>query len=155
MESLWIELQLPLRSVFIGFIYRNPKDIIIWEDQFFLSQNKEYLLLGDFNIDLMFPKHWWNSIISSFHLQQLFKYPIRVTDDTRTLIDHIYADINCSFREICVVQCGLSDHFPICVTLGFDKKKKSSPRIHHEIRFRNLNYFYINAFIANNDFNLF
>ena len=59
-ESLWIELQLPLRSVFIGFIYRNPKDIIIWEDQFFLSQNKEYLLFGDFNIDLMFPKHWWN-----------------------------------------------------------------------------------------------
>ena len=33
-ESLWIELQLPFRLVFIGFIYRNPKDIIIWEDEF-------------------------------------------------------------------------------------------------------------------------
>ena len=28
LESLWIELQLSFRSVFIGFIYRNPKDII-------------------------------------------------------------------------------------------------------------------------------
>ena len=75
-ENLWIELQLPGRSVFIGFIYRNPRDMIVWEDQFcdmldnIVSLNKEYLLLGDFNIDLMFPKHRWNSIISSFNLQK-------------------------------------------------------------------------------------
>ena len=55
-ESLWIELQLPSRSVFIGFIYRNPRDMIVWEDQFcdmldnIVSLNKEYLLLGDFNM---------------------------------------------------------------------------------------------------------
>ena len=106
----------------------------MWEDQFcdmldnIVSLNKEYLLLGDFNIALMFPKHPWNSFISSFNLQQLIKYPTRVTVNTCTLLDHIYVDINCSFKEICVVQCGLSDHFPICITLGFDKVK-SSPKI--------------------------
>ena len=85
-----------------------------------VSLNKEYLLLGDFNIDLMFPKHRWNSIISSFNLQQLIKYPTRVCVNTFTLLDHIkfYVDV-----EICVVQCGLGDHFPICITLGFDKVK--------------------------------
>ena len=104
-ESLWIELQLPLRSVFIGFIYRNPRDMIVWEDQFcdmldsVVSLNKEYLLLGDFNIDLMFPKHRWNSIISSFNLQQLIKYPTRVTVNTCTLLDHIYVDIVKLFRR--------------------------------------------------------
>ena len=159
-ESLWIELQLPGRSVFIGFIYRNPRDMIVWEDQFcdmldsVVSLNKEYLLLGDFNIDLMFPRHRWNSIISSFNLQQLIKYPTRVTVNSCTLLDHIYVDINCSFKEICVVQCGLSDHFPVCITLGFDKVK-SSPKTHHEIRFRNFNNFYFNAFIADNDFKSF
>ena len=159
-ESLWIELQLPGRSVFIGFIYRNPRDMIVWEDQFcdmldnIVSLNKEYLLLGDFNIDLMFPRHRWTSIISSFNLQQLIKYPTRVTVNSCTLLDHIYVDINCSFKEICVVQCGLSDHFPICITLGFDKVK-SSPKTHHEIRFRNFNNFDFNAFIADNDFKLF
>ena len=35
-----------------------------------LSQNKEYLLLEDFNISLIFPRHRWNSTVSSFHLQQ-------------------------------------------------------------------------------------
>ena len=78
-KSLCIELQLPVRSVFIDFVYRNPRDMIVWEDQFcdmlyiIVSLNKEYLRLGDFNIDLMFPKHRWNSIISSFNLQQLIK----------------------------------------------------------------------------------
>ena len=102
----------------------------------------------------MFPKHRWNSIISSFNLQQLNKYPTRVTVNSCTLLDHIFVDIDCSFKEICVVQCGLIDHVPICITLGFDKVK-SSPKIHHEIRFRNFNNFYFNAFIADNDFNLF
>ena len=65
-ESLWIELQLPARSVFIGFIYRNPRDMFVWEDQFcdmldnIVTLNKECLLLGDLNIDLMFHKHRWN-----------------------------------------------------------------------------------------------
>ena len=115
-ESLWNELHLSLPSVFIGFIYRNPKDII-WEDQFcdildnIVSQS--ILLLGDFNINPMSPKHRCNAIVSSFHLQQHIKYPTRVTDNTRTLLDHIYADINCSFREFCVVQCAISYYFPI------------------------------------------
>ena len=73
----------------------------MWEDQFcdmldnIVSLNKEYLLLDDFNIDLMFPKHLWNLIISSFYLQQLIKYPTRVTVSTCTLLDHIYVGINC------------------------------------------------------------
>ena len=68
-DSLWIELQFPVRSVFIGFTYRNLKDIIVWEDQFcnmlhnIVSLSKEYSLLGDFNIDLTFPKHRWNSYL--------------------------------------------------------------------------------------------
>ena len=67
-DSLWIELQFPVRSVFIGFTCRNLKDIV-WEDQFcnmldnIVSLNKEYSLLGDFNIDLTFPKHRWNSYL--------------------------------------------------------------------------------------------
>ena len=95
-----------------------------------------------------------SSIVSSFYLQQLIEYSTAVTDDTRTLLYHIYAEITCSFKEMCVVQYGLSDHFEICVTLGFEKEK-SSPKFHHEIRFRNFNQFDLNAFIADNDFNLF
>ena len=98
---------MPVCSVFIGSIHRSPKDIIIfWEGQFYdmldniVSQNKDYFILGDFNIDLTF------KFFLFFHSQQLIKYPSRVTDDTRTLLDHIYADINCSFTKICVVLCG-------------------------------------------------
>ena len=39
---------------------------------------------------------------------------------------------------ICVVQFGSSDHFPVCVTLGFDKVN-SGLIINHEICFRNFN----------------
>ena len=44
-------------------------------------------------------------------------------------------------------------HFPVCITLGF-VKVKSSPKIHHEIRFRNFNNLNFYAFIEDNDFNL-
>ena len=130
----------------------------MWEDQFcdmldnIVSLNKEYLILGDFNINLMFPKHRWTSIISSFNLQQLIKYPTRVIVNTCTLLDHIYVYINCSFKEICVVQCGLSDHFPICIRIRQSKKWSKN---HHEIRFRNFNNFDFKAFIADRDFNSF
>ena len=135
-------------------------DMIVWEDQFcdmldnIISLNKEFLLLGDFNIDLMFPMHRWNSIISSFDVQQLIKYPTRFTVNTCTLLDHIYVDIICSFKEICVVQCGLSDHFPICITLGFDKVK-SVPKIIMRFGPEIFNNFDFNAFIADKDFNSF
>ena len=138
-ESLWVELQLPVRSVFIGFIYRNPRDMIVWEDQFcdkldnIVSLKKEYLLLGDFNIDLVFPRHQlFNLIICSFPLQQLIKYPTRVSDNPPTLLDHVYAIINCSFGDICVFQCGLTDHFPVCV---MSKKKRSPKKVKFIMRF--------------------
>ena len=102
----------------------------------------------------MFPKHQWNSTVSSFHLQQLIKYPTRITASTCTLLDHIYADINCSFTEICDVQNRLSHHLPIHVTLNCGKEK-SSPSIHHKIRFRSFNHFNLKACIADNDFDLF
>ena len=72
---------MPVRSVFIGFIYRNPKDIIVWEDQFcdmldnIVSLNKEYLLLEDFNIDLMFSKHQWSSILLLLIYNSLITLP--------------------------------------------------------------------------------
>ena len=118
-----------------------------------VSLNKEYLLLGYFNIDLMFPKHRWKSIFSSFNLQQLIKYPTRVSVNTCTLLDHIYVDVNCSLQKICVVQCGLGDHFPMCSKLGFDKVKRGPKN--HQIRFSNFNNFYFTAFIADKDFNSF
>ena len=114
---------------------------------------KTIVLLGDFNIDLKIPQHRWNSLISSYHLRQFVTDSTRVTDKSSTLIDHIYADKTCQFKEICVVPCGISDHFPVCVTFDLTRVKIKN-RFHEEVRFRNFSHFNYDLFVCDKDFGL-
>ena len=56
-ECIWIEVFLKRCSVFICFLYRNPKENALWEDCFarmiddVVALNKAFMILGDFNIN--------------------------------------------------------------------------------------------------------
>ena len=76
-------------------MYRNPAETAEWTDRFegFIvyvsSENKEIIIMGDFNKDLSFKNfnRKWSDFTTSLGLRKLVTQPTRVTDTSSTLID--------------------------------------------------------------------
>ena len=79
-------------NLLVGIIYRHPHEGIQWnklfESQFnkVLECEKEIYLIGDFL------KITWLEYMESFGLKQIIESPTRVTDNSKTLIDHRYCN---------------------------------------------------------------
>ena len=54
--------------------------------------------------------------MESFGLKQIIEPPTRATDNSRTLIDHIYCNTPNNIVSVDVPILVLSDHFPIFAT---------------------------------------
>ena len=69
-----------------------------------LLENKEIIILGDFNKDLLNlnVNNEWSNFITSFGLSQLITEPTRVTNTTKTLIDHLYVCNEEKVSSVCV-----------------------------------------------------
>ena len=123
-ESIWIEIQLTSFNILICNIYRHPKSSNSWYSSFTEMldsawlENKNIILMGDFNIDLLEPQDSWNDIFNSFNLTQIISLPTRVTPTHSSLIDHIYTNNIDLISEICVPLTGLSDHYPVSCTIN-------------------------------------
>ena len=101
-ESLVIRVSFPhAKSMFIALVYRPPSAPVAWYgvlDDFMdrlCAQECELVLMGDINIDILDGMHTapsaWQDIIDGHQLTQVVRDPTRVTEDTQTLIDHIYS----------------------------------------------------------------
>ena len=80
-----------------------------------LKEEKELYLMRDFNRDLsnVQIKNAWTDYMEPLGLTQLLSEATRVTNDTRTLIDHIYSNCPENVNSLNIPNIGLSDHFPI------------------------------------------
>ena len=137
-ESLWIEITLKKSTpILVGFCYRNPSERTNWMDRYdsmmeaVLLESKEIILLGDFNIDLMKTNNQWNQQIDSYNLHQLIQSPTRVTQNSQTIIDHIYVTNKRNVIETSVPVFNCSDHYPVCIT--WSKKGVKIPKPGHKI----------------------
>ena len=54
--------------------------------------------------------------MESFGLHKIFNVPTRVTDQSATLIDHIYSNNYAKILTTVVPNRGLSDNFPVFVS---------------------------------------
>ena len=137
-EIIWLELQFSNKSIVLGLLYRPPNadsnSNLNWLTQMegmllaAYSENKPVVLTGDLNIDLW--KHNsnplrtnWQSLYENFELTQIIDKPTRVTENTATLIDHIYCSADLPVLHHSVIKYSMSDNFP--VPASFDLK---SPR---------------------------
>ena len=111
------------------------------------DENKNILILGDFNIDLKQKQTHWVTITSLFNLKQLIDQPTRVTDTTSTIIDHIYTNNANKTNNIKIVDSGISDHKPIFCKwkCKIPKSKKSG---HTTFEYRNFKLFDENKFLS-------
>ena len=154
-ESMWIEYRFSVTgpATLIGFVYRNPASPLSWYDDFVLMMdnvqkcNTDFILLGDFNIDLLkrIPDSW-ESIMSLFGLHQIISQPTRTTPTSSTLLDHIYTNNVQMVSGVAVDDVCISDHCPITCTL-LSKIPKSKHKGHKVIQFRSFKHFDQNAFL--------
>lgn len=100
-ERMFLEVFLKnSKSFLIGNIYRHPNENIQWNENFelqienVLGKEKEIYILGDLNRDLLNDqiKMPWLEYIEQFGLFQQGTEPTRQTNNSSTLIDHIYCN---------------------------------------------------------------
>ena len=126
LETIWLEVKInKQKSFLICYCYRPPSSTVDWIstmensiEKAFLD-NKEVIVLGDFNFNLLQENtnsKPWIRTFNSLHLNQIIDQSTRVTDTSETLIDHVYANVPCNITEHTVPHYSISDHFPICVT---------------------------------------
>ena len=131
--------------------------------QFFESEGKEIILLGDTNCDLLhrdtapnldhvipnldhvIPNHVKRivDIYDSYGLKQLITEPTRETIHTSTLIDHIAVSNTNNIVESGVIKTAISDHY---LPYAIRKFQGGSKRQHKVIKTRQMKHFDENAF---------
>ncbi len=75
-------------------------------------------VFGDFNIDLLksdADNNTWLELMENYQFSQLINEPTRVTNKSRTLIDHILTTTPDKVRCTKVPKIGISDHYPTVV----------------------------------------
>ena len=118
-ESLWINIFLPkTKPIQVGVCYRPPSQanfLELFEKS--LSQLRsdcEIYILGDFNIDFhqshsLFKAY--KQVINLFDLKQMIDQPTRITESTKSTIDHSLTNRNENLSQHGTIPIGLSDHF--------------------------------------------
>ena len=105
------------------FLYMPPSSRVDWFGAFsnnldIYLENKEIQIMGDSNINLLNVDNKVNrlmEILNSVNLKQIVCEPTRVTDSTKTLIDHAYVSNPGNIIQCRVHKFGVSDHYPCVV----------------------------------------
>ena len=110
------------------------------------NEGKEIILMRDFNRNL-FPANCdrdWVKFMFSLGLSQLICQPTRITNDSRTLIDHIYTNREDNISSVSVCRLTISDHYAIfgIRKLNISERKNS----HQTISYRSFKHFDTGAF---------
>ena len=130
-ETLWVEIKLQKQKpLLLGYVYRPPSSLVNWIDGFecildkVFLEDKEVILLGDFNFDLLNNKpvnKSWLDVMQNYNFTQLINQPTRICDSSQTLIDHLYSNNPDNISAVHVPTYAISDHYPICLTHKFHR----------------------------------
>ena len=110
------------QNILVGVIYRAHTSIDIFNTdvnhvlQILSKENKNYYLLGDFNIDLLKdethrPTSEFLDLIYSYYLVPTILKPTRITETSATIIDNIMTNTNGEIKTGIIVT-DITDHFP-------------------------------------------
>ena len=89
----------------------------------------------------------WQDIINNHQMSQLVQDPTRVTENTETLIDHIYVSHPGNVKACRVSTIAFSDHYPVCFVrqLNASDVRKHG---HTTIKYRSYKHFDQDAFLS-------
>ena len=136
-ETIWAEIELPNAKPFlVCSVYRPPNVQSDWIDMFeeelciAQATGLEFILMGDFNIDLnTCTNNKFINMLQVFDLTQFVREPTRVTQTSSTLIDHVYSSHPENILTCFVSDISISDHFPVCFSRKINNR---IPKIKHQ-----------------------
>ena len=147
-ESIWLQVHLKnSKDILLGITYRPPNSLATWYEKIEAElenasrEATDLVLMGEFyiNLNLASSNVRWNTIIETKSLVQLVKETTRLTEATSSLLDHIYVSRPDYAHGVQVHKLGLSDHYPITLTLN--KKKNRNNKGHSMIKYKCRNNF--------------
>ncbi len=127
-ETMWFNISLPCtRPIIFGAVYRSQIEgdfLITFEGIMHdilpeINNNRrrstaEIICMGDFNYDgLKRNSSEWKELertMSTFQLNQIITKPTRVTEQSKSCIDHVWTNNPHLYSQWGVVSCTLSDH---------------------------------------------
>ena len=120
LEVCALKLQVLSKSIVVICIYRSPSgDFIYFLNQLEFILNKLFklstniVLCGDFNTSLLETNSrilLLQSLLASYNLFNVVKFPTRISNNSHSLIDNIYLDTNRFNFTVYPLINGLSDH---------------------------------------------
>ena len=125
MEALFVEVVSDGKNKLVGLIYHRPNTnkndfLSMLEDilSTLMRENKLVYLSGDFNIDLLnkdssLPSKNLINLFNSLNFVSLINNPTRVTNNSATIIDHIWTNDYSNVLYNGLFYDFTSDHFPI------------------------------------------
>ena len=158
MECICLELHFPRsKPCLFSFIYQPPPSNVSYFDLLDSLLNKidcersRYIILGDFNIDLLNQIPVNSRFIDLFHG---FNYTQLISVATRpfsgNLLDHIFTNDMASVLKSGTLSLSLSDHLPVFVSWKSRSIKSKVPG-HKTITFRSSKNFSIDNFLSDLD----
>ena len=160
-ESIWAHIKLNGDTLIIGSIYRPPSSnseyhtTLLHELDFIYSHGSDIIAMVDLNYDLLKgnDKIKISEIETLYQLNQLIHTYTRVTDTSKTIIDHIYLSNNIISPASGVLNISLRDHYPVFCVIPTSK----SVRQHNTIRKRSYTRFnshdFLHDIVSSNTFN--
>ena len=152
LEDLWLELLFPkTKPLFVGTCYRAPKNSTA-KECIETTLNKlppecDTLLLGDFNYCTLNNKvNKFSQMMTTNGYTQLINTPTRVTNNSSSLIDHIYTNNTDKISQSGVIESGISDHF---ITFCTRKTFKDTVGKHTRIKIRSMKNYTKDIFVKN------
>ena len=106
--------------------------------------------MGDFNIDIkdeQLCNTKWKHAMEINDLKQLIKEPTRITANSSTIIDHLYASKPDLVVDLSVPNIAVSDHFPIQFT-RVTGKSNIKRNMHTTIQYRSYKAFNEEHFLS-------
>ena len=156
-DCLFIEIVTSEFPIIIGTVYRSPSSNSTRELSQFITEvaektnfdNKQIILLGDFNINLLNINS--NSNTSDFldsmmsvNLIPCVTMPTRVTANSATLIDHIYSTIDSDCLSSGTIVIDITDHYANFITVQTANTQNNTKQTH--VTYRPFNHTNIQKF---------
>ena len=153
LEDLWFEILLPKsKPLYIGVCYRtsnNNKYLDCLESTLSkLRTDCDFVVLGDFNICLIKNKSklcsGYKQLLNFFGCKQLIEKPTRITENSSSLLDHIFTNNLDKIYQSGVLSVDISDHL-----LTFCSRKIIRGQIgkHKTIKIRSLKNYSVHDFL--------
>lgn len=166
-DVIMIEFSFNSREFILIAVYRLhlfDKNLFLRELRDFFIENNSFksldhvFLMGDININILGDNDIlvdsYNSILAFNGLECLVKEPTRVTDETRTCIDHVFARVNSKEEtdvEAAVVDALITDHCMIAVRVIVRARESGVARLLDSVPNSRINYTTLRSLLVDVD----